>query len=33
MLSDGIRRLLAAIPILFVILTLTFFLIHLAPGD
>lgn len=33
MLSYGIRRLLAAIPILFVILTLTFFLIHLAPGD
>ena len=33
MLSYGLRRLLTAIPILFVILTLTFFLIHLAPGD
>ncbi len=33
MLSYGLRRLLAALPILFGILTLTFFLIHLAPGD
>ena len=33
MLFYGLRRLLAALPILFGILTLTFFLIHLAPGD
>jgi peptide/nickel transport system permease protein len=33
MLWFGLRRLLAAVPILFAVLTLTFFLIHLAPGD
>ena len=33
MLRFGLRRLLAAVPILFTVLTLTFFLIHLAPGD